>query len=216
MSSPLAGAEMMTFFAPPSMCLRAASAFGEASGGLEHDVDAEVLPRQRRRILLGEDSDLVAVDGDRAVRRRDVALVRAVHRVVLEEVRERLRIGQVVDGDELDVGDTLLLRGAKHLSSDASKAVDANANRHPFVLLCGYHRSPSAGARPKVTKLTMRAPPSQSAAAHAFSVAAVVTTSSTTTTCAPRSICRADAGARNAPETLRRRSPGVNRVCVSV
>ena len=133
MSSPLAGAEMMTFFAPPSMCLRAASAFGEASGGLEHDVDAEILPRQRRRVLLGEDSDLVAVDGDRAVSCLDVALVRAVNRVVLEQVRERLRIREIVHGDEVDVRDTLLLRGAKHLTSDSSEAVDADANSHSVL-----------------------------------------------------------------------------------
>jgi glyceraldehyde 3-phosphate dehydrogenase len=37
----------------------------EASGRLQHDVDTEILPRQRRRILLGEDFDLVAIDGDR-------------------------------------------------------------------------------------------------------------------------------------------------------
>ena len=74
MSSPFAGAEMMTFFAPPSMCFLRVVGVGEAAGGLEHDVDAEVLPRQLRRILLGEHLDLVAVDRDRAVAARDVAL----------------------------------------------------------------------------------------------------------------------------------------------
>ena len=64
---------------------------------------------------------------------RDVALIRAMHRVVLEQVRERLRIGQVVHRDELDVGHSLLLRGAKHLPSDAAEAVDPNANRHSVL-----------------------------------------------------------------------------------
>ena len=38
-------------------------------GRFEDDVDAEVAPRQRRRVLLGEDLDLAAVDDDRAVAR---------------------------------------------------------------------------------------------------------------------------------------------------
>ena len=73
-----------------------------------------------------------------------------------------------------------------------------------------------AGARPKVTRLMMRAPDAKSAAAHAASVAPVVTTSSTSTRCAPRRRVRTPARTRNAEETLRRRSSGVNRVCVSV
>ena len=40
---------------------------GEDAGRLEDDVDPEVAPRQRRRVLLGEDLDLAAVDDDRAV-----------------------------------------------------------------------------------------------------------------------------------------------------
>ena len=39
---------------------------------------------------------------------RHVALVRAVHRVVLEEVRERLRVGEIVHRDEVEVRDVLL------------------------------------------------------------------------------------------------------------
>jgi hypothetical protein len=110
---------------------------GEVSGGLENDVDAEVFPRERRRVLLGEYSDFVAVDGDRAVSSLDVALVRAVNRIVFEQVRERVRMSQVIHGDELDVGDTLLLRGAKHLPTDSSKSVDTNANSHSVLSPCG-------------------------------------------------------------------------------
>src|SRR5262249_21935310 len=147
----------------------------------------------------------------------DIARIGAMHAVVLEEMRERLRVRQIVDGDEVDIRNTVLPRRAQDLTSDAAEAVDADANGHSCnCLLGGYQRSPRAGARPNVTKLTTRAPPSQSAAAHAFRVAAVVTTSSTTTKCLPRSALFADAGAENAPETLRSRSPGVNRVCVSV
>ena len=67
MSSFLAGALMMTFWAPASMWARAFVGVGEDAGRFEDDLDAEVAPRQRRRILLGEDLDLAAVDDDRAV-----------------------------------------------------------------------------------------------------------------------------------------------------
>ena len=108
-----------------------------------------------------------------------------------------------------------LLRGAKHLPPDAAEAVDADANCHVVRSPVVTTGRPKRGARPKVTKLTMRAPPSCSAAAHAFRVAAVVTTSSTRTRWQPRSD-RRSASERNAPATLRCRSPGVNRVWVVV
>ena len=56
----------------------------------------------------------------------DVALIGAVHRVVLEEVRERLRVGEVVHRHEVEIGDALLLRRAHDLSADASESVDSN------------------------------------------------------------------------------------------
>ena len=49
MSSFLAGALMITFFAPASRCAFALLGIGEDAGRLDDDVDAEVAPRQRRR-----------------------------------------------------------------------------------------------------------------------------------------------------------------------
>ena len=49
MSGFFAGAVMMTFFAPAARCLAAPSRSVKMPGGLEDDVDAEVLPRQLRR-----------------------------------------------------------------------------------------------------------------------------------------------------------------------
>ena len=54
MSSSVAGAEMTTFFAPASRCLAAFVALGEEAGRLDDDVGAEVAPRQRARVALGE------------------------------------------------------------------------------------------------------------------------------------------------------------------
>ena len=59
----------------------------------------------------------------------------------------------------------------------------------------------------------MRAPAAKSAVAQALSVAPVVTTSSTSKTCAPDSRSTLPPATRNASETLRERSVGVNRVC---
>ena len=61
-SGSVAGAEMITFFAPASRCFCAAAPVGEEAGRLDHHVDAEVAPRQIRRIALGEALQLLAVD----------------------------------------------------------------------------------------------------------------------------------------------------------
>ena len=37
----------------------------------------------------------------------------------------------------MESGDPLLLRGAKHLPTDSSKSVDANANSHSVLSPCG-------------------------------------------------------------------------------
>ena len=64
MSSSLAGAEMITFLAPPAMCAFGRRAGDEAAGGLDHDVHAEVAPGQVGRVALGEDLDRLVADDD--------------------------------------------------------------------------------------------------------------------------------------------------------
>jgi hypothetical protein len=56
---------------------------------LEHDVDAEVLPRQLRRVLHREHLELVAVHADAPPFASTVAVEVAEDRVVLEQVRQR-------------------------------------------------------------------------------------------------------------------------------
>ena len=98
----LAGAVMITFFAPGGQVLRGAVAIGEEPGRLEHDVDAEVLPWQLRRVLHRQHLELVLVDRDLVAARADVRLQVAEDRVVLEQVRERRGVRQVVDRDEVE------------------------------------------------------------------------------------------------------------------
>ena len=104
-------------------------ALGEEAGRLDHDVDAEVAPRQRRRVALAEDLDLVAVDDERVAEHRYLARERAEDGVVLEQVAQRGGAREVVDGDDLDVR-ARLVRRAEDVAADAAEAVDADAYSH--------------------------------------------------------------------------------------
>ena len=74
----------------------------EHPGALQHQVDAELVPRQVRRITLGERRDPAAVDDQRARRGADVAVVAPVDGVVPDQVRQVVRVGDVVDRDEVE------------------------------------------------------------------------------------------------------------------
>ena len=63
----------------------------------------------------------------------DLVLQVAQDGVVLEQVGERGRGGEVVDGDKLDVG--VADCGAEDVASDAAEAVDANLYSHFRLLL---------------------------------------------------------------------------------
>ena len=129
MSSSVAGAEMMTFFAPASRCLAASSRF------VKRPVDSSTTstPRSPQPSAAGsrlvQDEDLVAVDDEAVVGELDRARVRAEDRVVAQQVRQRLVVGEVVDGDPLDVG-LCRLGGAEHVTADAAEAVDSNTYGH--------------------------------------------------------------------------------------
>jgi hypothetical protein len=115
--------------------LRRASAVGETAGRLDHDLCAEAVPGERRGIALGRDRDLHAVHHDGGIPGLHLTRVLAVHRVVLEQVRQGLRVRQVVDSHDLDLA---VPRRPEHQSSDAAEAIDTDANRHVACLLtCG-------------------------------------------------------------------------------
>ena len=105
-------------------------AIGESAGTLEHELHAEVLPGQLLWLFDGGDSDRLAVHDERVALRFDGAGKAPVHRVVFQEVRQRLRVGDVVDADEFDVG--LLGRGgrAHHVAADASEPIDPYPHCH--------------------------------------------------------------------------------------
>ena len=128
MSSPLAGAEIITFLAPPlSMCARALA----ASVNRPVDSTTTSTPRSRHGSFPGSRSASTlyafAVDIHGAVARADVAVVRSVVAVVLEEVRALCRAGQIVDGRDLDLRMTLHERLGK-VAADPAKAVNSDAH----------------------------------------------------------------------------------------
>ena len=83
MSGPFAGAVMMTFFAPARQMLRRIVAVGEEPGGLEHEIDAEILPRKSRRISDRQDLEVVTIDLDAVVAGFDGGVEIAKNRIVL-------------------------------------------------------------------------------------------------------------------------------------
>ena len=109
--------------------LRGVVALGEEARGLDDHVGAHVAPGQRGGIALREHLQLVAIHDQAVVREVDLALERTEYRVVLEEVRERLRVGDVVHTDPVDVR-TARVRGAEDVAPDAAEAVDAGLQGH--------------------------------------------------------------------------------------
>ena len=114
--------------------LRRRLALGEDAGAFERHIDAELAPRQFRRVALGGDADLAAADIHPVVAGRDLAGKAAVHAVVAQEVRVGLDRAEIVDADHLDLGVLVLVSGAQHQAADAAETVDRNPYRHGSLL----------------------------------------------------------------------------------
>src|SRR5947207_5792801 len=105
----------------------------EQAGRLEDDVDAQLTPGQRGRILLLEHLDLAPVDDQGVLGVVDGSRIGAIRRVVLEQQRIERRVDQVVDGHDFDVGRPLDQR-LERLSPDPAEAVDADPYSHGSFL----------------------------------------------------------------------------------
>ena len=126
-SAPSAGALTSTFLAPGVEVGTGGGCRGEAARRLEHEVDLELRPRQVRGVALGEHLDAAAVDHERVPVDLDGAAEPAGGAVEAEQLRERLRVGEVVHGDDLEVG-VALEQGAEHVAADAAESVDGDAS----------------------------------------------------------------------------------------
>ena len=58
----------------------------------------------------------------------DVVMQIAQHRIVFQQMCQRLCIGNIVDPDEVDV--LVAQRGAKNIAADAAKSIDAYFDCH--------------------------------------------------------------------------------------
>ena len=90
----------------------------EASAGLDHDVDAEIVPRAARPGRSPSASRSGPVDDDRAVDSFDGAVEGAVDGVVLQQLSEHRRVGDVVDRQP-----TRCLRPTRSAARNAARPV---------------------------------------------------------------------------------------------
>ena len=125
---PWPGAEITTLRAPAAMCASA-----RRSAKKPVDSSTTSAPRSAHGRSAGSRCETTLSASPSTIMPSlgglDDALVAAQHRVVLEQVRERGGVRQVVDRDDVDVG-AGLLRGAEEVAADAAEAVDADANGH--------------------------------------------------------------------------------------
>ena len=119
------------FFHRRAKMLFRVGTLGEKTGGLDDNVRADGGPVNFGRIFRLENLEALPFHGDSAFRVRDAVRQVAEDGVVFQKVRERFGIGDVIDGDELNV--LVVERGAHDVASDAAEAVDADLNGHYFL-----------------------------------------------------------------------------------
>jgi hypothetical protein len=96
---------------------------GELAGALQDDIDAQVFPGEGGGVRLAEHADRLPADSDVGAFGGKPLRPRSVHRVVVEEMRQGLRVRDVVHGDEVDP-DLALERRSQNETADPSEPVD--------------------------------------------------------------------------------------------
>src|SRR4029077_16408319 len=97
--------------------------------------DAEILPRELRRVLDGGDLDGAVADADRIALHLHVGREAALHGVETQQVRIGLDRREVVDGDDLDIPASGFDDRAQREAADATKAIDGDTNGHCWLLV---------------------------------------------------------------------------------
>ncbi len=111
---------------------------GEQTGRLDHDVDAQVLPRDGGRIGLLEDLDFLAIDQQAIISNFDGAVEATIVRVVFEQVSHGLRIADVVEGDHFQFIWIQIADGLEHLTTNPPKSINTNFYSHFKPPRLGY------------------------------------------------------------------------------
>src|SRR6478752_5163117 len=102
----------------------------EDASAFQCDVDAELFPRQCRRILDGSDFDCPIADADGVTLHSDFARETAMYAIEAQKVRVGFDRAEIVDGNNLDVFAAIFRNGAENVTADAAKSVDGNAYCH--------------------------------------------------------------------------------------
>ena len=164
MSAPSAGAETMHRLAPGSRCFAAASRLVKMPGAFERDIDAELLPRQLRRVALGstailprpisiQSSPVVISPGKRP------CTLSYFKRWAFASTEPRSLIA-----DDLRSSRACLVQRAQHQPADAAEPIDRNPYRHPSsALLSRNGCSPSIQPQPLAAMCSPRIIARQSA-----------------------------------------------------
>src|SRR5262249_10746702 len=100
----------------------------EDARALERNIDAEILPGQRCRILDGAHPDQAVTDADRVALDRHLAWKATVHGIETQEMCIGLDRSEVVDAHNLDVATPRFGNSAQHVATDATEPVDAHTN----------------------------------------------------------------------------------------
>ena len=103
----------------------------EQAGGLDDDVGAHFVPLQFGGILDGGQADFLAVDDQGVAIYGDSPLEAAMHRVIHQHVGQIVGLKQVVDADDLDIGE-ILDGSAEYHAANAAKPVNTNFDSHSF------------------------------------------------------------------------------------
>src|SRR5437763_1371349 len=104
------------------------------TGAFERHVDAELAPRQFRRVALGGDADLATADVHPIVAARHLTREAAVHAVEPQQMRIGLDRPEIVDADDLNLAVLVLVSRAQDKAADAAESVDCNPYRHDPTL----------------------------------------------------------------------------------
>ena len=108
---------------------------GEEAGRLQHDIDAEIAPRQFRRITFGQHLDAIAIDDQVAAIDTDLARETSMRGVVLGQVRIGRRVAEIIHRDDLDLAGALcLVQCAQHVATDTTVTIDGDLDRHCTLL----------------------------------------------------------------------------------
>ncbi len=99
---------------------------GEQTGRLNDDLRADARPRDRRRIALGENGQLVAIDDEVVAVDRHGPAKTPIVRIVLEKVGVRRGGHEIVNAHDVKSIAVLFENDLEHLTADASESVDAN------------------------------------------------------------------------------------------